>query len=148
MDFTASHDIAAPLDAVWTELSDFQAIEALARDRGASVQPHGPRDGAPSWSVAFDARGKRREMEVSLRDIDPARGYVADITSSGIEAVSDVTMEAVSPAVTRVTVATAVGAKSLSARLLLQSAKLAKGTLDQRYAGRIADLGRAIERRA
>jgi hypothetical protein len=56
-----------------------------------------------------------------------------------------VELVALSPKTTRVSVAVDITAKSLSARLLLQSLKLAKGNLNRRFARRVTEQVRSIE---
>lgn len=148
MKLSAREDIEAPLEQVFAALSDFEVWENAALRRGAEVTRTG-RGGAsgPAWQVAFRYRGKPRQMTIRLTGVDaPHRiGFAAQ--SANVEGTLTFELFQLSARRTRLTVVTEVRPRTLPARLVIQSIRLAKGRLQRRYADRVSRLCRAVERR-
>jgi hypothetical protein len=70
---------------------------------------------------------------------------VIDLASNGLDGKTTVELVALSPQRTRLSVSIDLSAKSLSARLLLQSLKLAKSNLTNRFKKRVAEFSKGIE---
>lgn len=150
MKFVAHEDVEAPIEFVFDQMSDFPAIERSALRRGAEVQrvDNGP-DKVPgmAWDVAFDLRGKRREMMLELAEIDPPNGIVVSSRSPNMGGQMLVDLVALSRARTRISLEIEMKPKTLSARLLVQSMKLARSNLTRRFKGRVADYAKDLEDR-
>ena len=99
------------------------------------------------WQAIFDLRGKRREVELEMVTFDPPNQIGLESTSPGL--VGNMTFElvALARARTRVMVALELRPLNLSARLLVQSLKLAKTSLSRKFEQRVADYARLIEER-
>lgn len=150
MELTAKEDIEAPLDRVFAELSDFVALERQAMRRGIEVQRHGGETGVTEgmgWHVQFTFRGKKRDAEITLTEYTPPERMVFDSVSGGLEVHMVVDLIALSRTRTRIGVATELKPKTLSARLLVQSLKLAKGGIEKRFQTRAAGLAQDLEDR-
>jgi len=149
MKFSTREDIEAPIDHVFAAVTDFSAFERQALRRGAEVRrvDQGPVQLGSAWDVAFQFRGKDREMRATISTFDPPNALVVDTGAAGIDGVTNVELMPLSPHRTRIAVSIDLSAKTLSARLLLQSLKLAKNTLTKRFKSRIAEQAEAIEDR-
>jgi len=149
MKFSTREDIEAPIDHVFAAVTDFSAFERQALRRGAEVRrvDQGPVQLGSAWDVAFQFRGKDREMRATISTFDPPNALVVDTSAAGIDGVTNVELMPLSPHRTRIAVSIDLSAKTLSARLLLQSLKLAKNTLTKRFKSRIAEQAEAIEDR-
>ncbi len=150
MKFTGKEDIDAPIDDVFRMLSDFDAMERAAMRRGVEVKREGDASApAPGlcWHIAFSFRGKPRKADVTLKDFDVPNALRFDSDSGGVAADGSIELVALSRTRTRMTVAVDLSAQSLSARLLLQSLKLAKSNLSRRFKVRVADFAKGIEDR-
>lgn len=149
MKFSTREDIDAPIDHVFKSVSDFAAFERQALRRGADVRrvDNGPYQVGSAWDVAFQFRGKDRRMRANLVTLDAPNQLTVNTVASGIDGVTMVELVQLSPKRTRIAVSIELSAKTLSARLLLQSLKLAKATLTKRFKSRIADQAVAIEDR-
>ena len=79
--------------------------------------------------------------------LDPPNGLQVDIMSKNIEGVSVIELVPLSPSRTRLAVSIDLSAKSLTARLMLQSMKLAKASLSNRFKTRLRDYAQEIEAR-
>ena len=150
MKFSSKEDIEAPIDAVFNAVSNFNAIERSALRRGARIQRVN-RKTHPTTSIAWDVgflfRGKRREMLVELTHFDAPNRMLAQSLSGGLE--GDVTVDLVSLSKnrTRMAIDIEIKPKTLSARLMVQSMRLAKSKLTKRYRLKIAGFATDIEDR-
>lgn len=150
MIFTSKEDIEAPIDAVFGAVSNFSTIERSALRRGATVQ-RVDRKTHPSttiaWDVGFTFRGKKREMLVELTDLEAPNRMLVQSLSGGLEGEVSVDLVALSKNRTRMTIELEVRPKSLSARLMVQSLRLAKSKLTKRYQIKVAGFATDIEGR-
>lgn len=148
MKLTAREDIEAPQDRVFAMMADFDSIERQAMRRGLDVTRTGDGPGAGmAWDVTFRFRGKRREAAITLADYQPPERMVFDTVSGGLDVTLTLDVVALSPSRSRINVTTVMAARSLSARLLLQSMKLARGGMDKRFRKRVAELAGEMETR-
>lgn len=148
MIFTTKEDIEAPIDAVFRAVSNFNAFERSALRRGARVQ-RVDRKTHPStsiaWDVRFTFRGKKREMLVELTEFDEPNRILAQSLSSSIEGKVSVGLVALSKNRTRMVIDMEIKPKTLPARLIVQSMRLAKGKLTKRYRLKVAGFANDIE---
>ncbi len=150
MEFSATEEIAAPLERVFAEASNFGAIEQSLRRRGIDVarRNSGSVPGVGMiWEAGFPFRGRHREAVVTLAQYDPQSGLAFQTVSSGLHALTRVDLAALSPDRTRVSVMVELMPRTLSARLLVQSMKLARANLSQKFRNRAADYARDLEGR-
>lgn len=149
MKFSTREDIEAPIAFVYAQVSDFDAFTRRALRHGADVKQEHTGDlvvGA-QWHVDFDFRGRRRKMQARITRLDAPNSYEIETVSDGMTALSEVTLVALSPRRTRLAFSIDVRARTLTAKLLLQSMKLAKGKLTKRFKARVLDFAEEIEDR-
>lgn len=150
MKFSTKEDIEAPVDAVFEMLCDFESFERSAMRRGAEVQRMDqmkvPGTGM-TWHAAFEMRGKRREVELEMVTFDRPNEMVLESTSPGMLGQMRFELMPLSRSRTRILVQLEVKPLNLSARLLVQSLKLAKASLTKRYKLRIAEYAKMMEDR-
>ena len=150
MKFASKEDIAAPIDAVFAMVSDFDSFERAAMRRGAEVQRtdtmRTPGVGM-SWRARFMLRGRERKISVTLSTYDPPNRLVLDGVSPNIEGQMTVDLVALSRQRTRMSVALKLTPKTLAARLLIQSLKLARSNLTRKFHLRVADFAKDVEDR-
>lgn len=151
MELTAREDIEAPLDRVFAALTDFESVERQALRRGVDVQrlsgdAIGPTEGM-SWRAVFSYRGKRRSADITLAEYTPPEQMVFETVSGGLNITMVLDIVALSRARTRIGARVVLAPKTLSARLMVQSLKLAKGGLDRRFKDRVSVLAKELERR-
>lgn len=150
MKFSSHEDIEAPIEEIFGDVTDFQAFERQALRRGAEVQRVDDltRPGSGMmWDAAFDLRGKRREITIELIRLDPPNGLLAESRSPGMEGRFEVDLVALSRSRTRLSVTLSLEPKTLSARLLVQSMKLARKSLTRRFRKRVAGFATELENR-
>lgn len=151
MQFSAQHEINAPIEAAFDILTDFGAIEAGARLRRVDLNrldkltQHGA---GMSWDIGFRFRGKRRELIVDLTEFDrPDRLQFSGVsTAFSVEVVVELT--AIDAARCKMKTALEVTPRSLGARLMIQSAKLGKSSLNRKFDKRTGQFAETIAARA
>lgn len=147
MKLTARQDIQADIGEVWSVLTDFDSLEAIARGRGLGIK----RDAGqalPVWTVGFNFRDKPREAEAQLLTLEEPTRITGLALGKSLEAEVIVDLQPLGPNRTRMTIETEVKARSLSARLFLQSLKLARGRIEGRYTKVASQLAAYVEKRA
>lgn len=150
MKFSTKEDIEAPIEAVFDMLCDFESFERSAMRRGAEVQRTDdltkPGNGM-TWQAAFEMRGKKREIEIEMVTFDRPNELVLESTSPGLIGQMSFELVALSRSRTRILVELEVKPLNLSARLLVQSMKLAKASLTKKYKQRISEYAKGMEER-
>lgn len=146
MKFTAREDIEAPIGEVFDLLSDYAWFERAAMRRGAEVTRSEGRAG-PVWNAAFTYRGKLRRVEILQDQIEPPTTLRFTLSARSVEGDLSVDLVELGRRRTRISVATEVRPRTLAARLFIQSLRLARGRVTQRYQSRIAQFARLIEDR-
>lgn len=147
MKLSTREDIDVPIDYAFARVSDFDALERRAMRNGVQVSRRdaGEVQIGAIWDIAFDFRGRHREVVAELTKLDPAQAIEVESNSDGLTALTQVELVALSKTRTRVMVGFELRAKTLTARLLLQSLKLAKGKMLARFKARVAELAATVE---
>ncbi|MDF1717797.1 MAG: SRPBCC family protein [Antarcticimicrobium sp.] len=148
MQFSSKEDIDAPIEEVFAAVSDFDGFERSAIRRGIEVRREDEAAAvAPgmAWDAAFDLRGKRRNLRLVLARLAAPEEMQVESESTGLTGVMTVELVALSPQRTRMAIVLNLAPKTLSARLFLQSLKLAKTSLTKRFKLKVAEFAKSIE---
>ncbi len=148
MKFSTREDIEAPIDYVFARVTDFNSFERQALRRGADVQrvdPSAVIQQGSAWDIAFKFRGKDRKMKATIASLDQPILLTIHILANGIEGETVIELVALSRNRTRLSVTIDLTPKGLSARLLLQSLKLAKTNLTRKFKLRVSEFAIDIE---
>ena len=150
MKFSTRHDVAAPVKFVFARASDFNGFERQALRRGIEIERTDEKDFVGvgmCWKAGFSFRGKPRKVPAELTQFSDPNGLLIESTSNGIVADFELEFLPLSRNQTRMRVGLTLSPKTLPARLLVQSLKFAKGSLDERFKNRIVQFGSDIEDR-
>lgn len=151
MKFTTREDIAADINYVFASVSDFDGLERAALRRGAEVMRtdtlSAPGEGM-SWKAIFAFRNRERTADMKLTHYDAPNALTLFSKISGIDAEVRVDLLALSPQRTRLSLDVELKPKSIPARLMLQSVKLARNNMVKKFRRRVADYAQNIEDRA
>lgn len=150
MELTGREDIDVPIAQAFEMLTDVEVYERSALRRGADVTRLDSLSQAgvgAKWEVAFQFRGKPREAQIEMTGFDAPNEIEMKAILQGLEADIKIELVALSRTRTRIQFWSGMKANSLSARLLLQSLKLARGNLNKRMAKRMATLRDDLEDR-
>ena len=150
MKFSAREDIEAPIGDVFDILSRFDSHERSAIRRGIEVQRRagGTESGAGlEWESRFEARGRMREVHTRLTRYDPPSLMRFESLSNGMEGTVVLELLALSPRRTRLGVDIDLRARTLTARLFLQSLKLGRKSLMQKFRLKLEQFAKTVEER-
>lgn len=150
MKFSTKEDIEAPIDVVFEMMCDFELFERAAMRRGAEVQRTDTmkvRGVGMKWRAFFNLRGKRRQVDIEMVTLDKPNELVLECVSPGLVTMMTTELVALSKNRTRMTVAFDIKPLNLSARLLVQSLKLAKSSMTKKYKLRVAEFAKNMEER-
>lgn len=152
MEIAAGTEIAAPPAFVLARLTDFEAHERRAAERGLELERLGPpvgREGPPgvgaAWRMALDAMGARREVVMRLAEMGPEGLRIAAETA-GVGGDVRLDLAALDRERTRLDLAGAFAAQGLGGRLALSSLALARGQIERRLADRLGALSGRLGR--
>lgn len=150
MKFSTREDISAPIEEVFAAVSNFEAAERAVLRRGAQVSRTdaltAPGVGM-AWKSRFKFRGKTRDLTAELTEYTRPDTMTVSTDSEGLAGVMSVELVALSPRQTRLAVALELKPKTLTARLFLQSLRLAKSSLTRRFKGGVTRFARDLENR-
>ncbi len=150
MKFSTREDVEVPIDQAFALICDFDAYELSAMRRGAEVRRvddlSKPGVGM-KWAASFKMRGKKRNLELEMTRFDQPTEICVLSSTSGINGTGQIELLALSRGRTRILVEFELKPTNLSARLLVQSLKLAKNSLTKRYKLRVAEFAKNIEDR-
>lgn len=148
MKFSTREDIALPIDEVFGILSDFELMERAALRRGAQVTRldtlAAPGVGM-AWMAEFTFRGKRRALRSELTGFLPPENIVLQSTIGGLTGISTIDLVALSPRQTRMAVAIELRPQTISGRVFLQTLRLAKTRMSQRFKSGVTRFARELE---
>lgn len=148
MKFSTRQDIEAPVNFVFSRLTDFDGFERQAIRRGVEVQRTAADQGktiGAGWQLKAPFRGKQRDISAEVTKIKKPSELQIDAVSGGLEMALSAELIALSPKRTRVILGFDARPKTLSARILVQSVKFAKNTLQMRFEKRVKKFARHIE---
>ncbi|MEM6888050.1 MAG: SRPBCC family protein [Pseudomonadota bacterium] len=148
MKISTQEDIALPADDLYRILCNAEEHERAALRRGVALRRKsspGPVCAGAAWEAEFDIRGRRREVLVTATELVPAKSLRFDIISRNVTGEARFELMALSAQRTRLVLGLEVRPRTISARLVLQSIKLTKKSVDARFKKRVADYARQLE---
>ncbi len=149
MKFSTREDMDLPIEVVFEGISNFKSFERKALRRGAEVNRTDPEAGqglGTVWELSFQFRGKKRETIAEVSRFDVPEHLAVTYKSGGMIGAVNVSLVSLSKQKTRMMVALELAPTNLSSRLLVQSLKLAKGSLTKRFKGAVNDFATTLER--
>lgn len=150
MKFSSKEDVEAPIEQMFEMLADFDVHERQAIRRGIDVQrtDKKPAPGVGvSWHAVFQLRGRPRDIDIVVSAFDRPNSIHFSSDSQGLQGAMTMELVPLSPVRTRMAIEVDLKPKTLAARLLIQSLKLAKKNLTKRFKLRVADFAKGLEDR-
>ena len=145
MEMNTKQDIDAPVEFVYDYLTNFESHQKRAILAGIDVKPNLTGPEVYSWNLDFEWRNKERKMKLMVANLQRPESMTLSVDSSNLLAEVDLKLLELSPKLTRMRVKASINGKTLRARLMVQSARLAKQTIQKRLKNRLAGLGSEIE---
>ena len=150
MKFSTKQDIETPAAYVFAALTDFEGWERAALRRGADVTRTDNLRSAGagmSWHIAFQFRGRQRKMDVRLLNMMPTSTLEFAALSAAIDATTTIEIVEMSARRARLNVTAKFTPLTLTAKLFIQSLRLARARADRKFAQRIQTIAAEIEAR-
>lgn len=150
MDLSTRSDIEAPIGYVFDQLTDFAAFEKAALRRGAEVLRTDKMGGVGKgmqWLATFDYRGKPRELKLALEEMQRPQKIALEGEASAVTGELVIELVELAKAQTRAMVKLKLKPENLTARVLVQTLKLAKQRTETRFHSRVATVMTEIEER-
>ncbi len=150
MQFLAREDIEAPVDTVFGMVADFERFERMAMRRGIEVRRqdvHSTPGPGTMWETQIKIRGKPRQVSIVMTDFEHPTILRFQSSSKGMNGDTAIELLALSQRRTRLSVQMSLAAKTLPARLLLQSLKLGQARFRRQFQVRLSDFARELEDR-
>ena len=148
MKLSAKTDIEAPIAYVYASLADHGQWEADARRRGIEVErPEGtPTQGVgAAWRIEAPFRGKIRKIVLTVQEMTPHHRLGMGFDGQTFEGEMVLELLAMSPRSTRMRLLLDLRPKTLSARLFLNTLRLAKARVQGRLDTRLRQFGSRIQ---
>ena len=133
---------------VWARFTDFSGFEEDARGRGAILNRVGnwtQTVQGVEWRGEVTVRGKSRPITAKVTQLVPQELCIVDSRIGGMNCHQEIIFVPLSTTMTRVALMLDLSADTLTARLLLQTMKLARGRVLQKLQGVLARQGNAVE---
>ncbi len=150
MKLSSRQDIDAPAAFVFAALADFDAWERAAMRRGADVQrtENVNRDASgQSWLIKFAYRGKVRRIVLQQTAMQPPTSLQFAGNGASLDGVAAIDLMQLAPRRTRLSVTLDLRPRTIGARILMQSLRLAKARLNRRFSDRVVQICAEIESR-
>jgi len=146
MKFETKEDVALPQQVLFDLMEIFQMFERVAIRRGAEVTRSGSMASADglTWDCTFEFRGRERKACIHLAEFSAPEKMVFLITNPALNNRLDITVSALSKKQSRFHVRAVLEPKTLTARLLVQSMKLARSKYNKRFQKRVAELAKEL----
>ncbi|MCF2904800.1 SRPBCC family protein [Octadecabacter sp. CECT 8868] len=136
MEFSAHDDISAPIDFVYSQVTDFKKFERSIMRRGGDVERLNGSDTATvgtKWRVKFRLRDKDRTVDAELVEVDAPNSLKIEVTSPSIEGTMVVDLISLSKTHTRLSVKVQAVAKTIPGKLLFQSVRFARVKTENKF---------------
>ncbi|MDG4647114.1 hypothetical protein P6F26_01540 [Roseibacterium sp. SDUM158017] len=149
MKFKVAEDVEAPLSWTWAGFTDFSAVEADIRARDADLERvdgwQVARPGA-AWRGSVPVQGRAQPIEARITTFAPEEAIVIESRVGGMACTYEMTLAPLPDGMTRVSIVLELRASTMSARLMLQTLKLARRRAMRRIEGALVRQGQTVER--
>lgn len=140
MRIALKQDVALPADATFAGATDFARLERAAARRGVRVtRTDGLATPGPgmSWNLAFRLRGRDRLVHTTLTGIGPPRRAVFAGRSDHLDVGLVISVIALSRDRSRLVVEIDIRPRTLRARVMVQSARMARSRVEARLSAQM-----------
>ena len=150
MRFKATETINGPIEAVFDDFSDIRRIEQELTDRGVGLERLDNDTGlvaGAAWHTVVRVKGRQRDADAQLVEVDRPRSLRLEGKSGGMLMETSFEFTEIGPQTTELEIVVNLRARSVSAKLLLSSFRLARSRMVRGMRKRVAKSARACEAR-
>jgi hypothetical protein len=150
MKFSANQDLDIPQFELFDRLSNFESFERQAIRRGVSVSRQGSLVSMSGlkWNCSFKLRGRQRTALIELVEFEQGHSMSFYVVNASMNIPVLLDLSALSVNQTRLIATSVLEAKTLAARLLVQSLKLTRSKANRRYQSRLSQITNMIVQNA
>lgn len=145
------HDVALPAAEAFAAATDFDQLERVALSRGIRAtrtnRLHSTGQGM-AWDLGFKFRGRDRRVGTTLVTYDPPQQAVFEGASDHLEIGLVFSVIALSRDRSRLSVEIDLRPRTLRARVMIQSARLARGRIERTLRARFESFVEKLAPRA
>lgn len=145
MELNIKQDFDAPIEYIFERMTDFEAHEKRALLADVVINSKTATPDASTWNVTFEWRGKERNAEIEVSEIIKNEHMSVVAASPNLFAEADLKFLSLSPLLTRIRLKSTLKSKTLKARLMIQSARIAKKSIEKRLQNRLGGLAAELE---
>lgn len=148
MKFVNHTDIQRPVETVFEHVTRFDDLEKRARKAGAEVERiagDGRAVAGSEWRVSGRIAGSERETQVRLVTVNAPSLLEFRNTATGFEVEFDVRVMPLAPNRARLRTMVDIRARTLAARITLQSARLIRPRISKRIDTALTAVAKRIE---
>lgn len=149
MKLSTRRDVEVPIEQVFAGITNFNHFEKRALRRGAQVERTDPATGpglGSTWEMSFNYRGRQRNVVAEVMRFEAPDTLDIASKTGGLDARFEIMLVQLSPRKTRMIVGIDMVPSTLSARLFVQSLKLAKSAITKRFKRAVDDFASELER--
>lgn len=110
----------------------------------SQISQNNPNEDTLGWNCCFKDRGHQRDVEIRLIEFDEPNSMKFHAGNPALHARLEIEVIPLSRVQTRIQVVSVLEPKTLAARLLVQSMKLARSKFNQRFKSRVGKLAEFI----
>jgi hypothetical protein len=151
MKFKAVESINLPVEVVFDDFTDIRRIGKELTDHGIGLERLDNDTGlvpGAAWQTVFSFRGRRRDADAQVVEVERPNLLRLECKSGGMLIETNVEFTKLTPETTEVRVVVNLRARSMSAKVLLSSLRLARSRIVRGMRKRVAKSARACEARA
>ena len=148
MRFKAVETINAPIEAVFDDFTDIRRVERELTDHGVGLERLDNDTGlvpGAAWHTVVQVRGRRRDADAQLVAVERPNLLRLEGKSGGMLMETNLEFDAIDPQTTELEVVVNLRARSMSAKLLLSSFRLARTKMVRGMRKRVSKAARACE---
>jgi carbon monoxide dehydrogenase subunit G len=142
MRIEAEQHVAAPPEAVFARLADFESFEARAGRRGIPVERL--ENDLPGWRIGVDWHGMSYAVDLQVQTVTPPEGYSASVATRGVDGTAVIAI-APQDGGSRLRVTISADGRGVAGRMVLQTLGFARPILEGRLSRALSKLAGEIE---
>lgn len=148
MDIETRAEVAAPIEFVFEQITNWDEIERLVMRRGGEIARTThltPAEEGTAWDLSFYLRGKTRKMQVEIFNFQRPDRVGATFRSRPLDVTARISLTPLPSQRTRMTLTTNLRGKTIPARLLLQTLRLRRARTEKRMGVMLSGFADQIE---
>ena len=149
MKFSTRQDIDVPAHRVFSRATEYARFERLIQRRGIAlrrISDCSETGAGPAWAAELTYRGHSRAVDAAMYAVEPNQHLAVKGATSGVDFVLTMDIVELSLTKSRMIFGLDLRPATLPARLMVQSLRLNKATLDRKFAERVSKFVQLVQK--